>query len=144
MDHSQAEQIATLLNTQNQLTIQYTADRVLKHKSDYLIRRDEVGLVVACAELKRVQWYQFELRHVTVAKEHQRRGHARALIAIAAKQAVEGSGRILQCTIRAGNTASEELFKSSGFLPVSRFYNARSRNIIGIWQRVLSPPPRSD
>jgi N-acetylglutamate synthase-like GNAT family acetyltransferase len=141
MDRSQAEQIAVLLNTQNQLTVQYTADRVLEHRDNYLVRLDDAGHVVACAELKKVQWYQFELLHVTVAQKNHRQGHARALVAEAEKQAIQLGARILQSTIRAGNTASEELFKSSGFESVSRFYNVHSKNIIGVWQRVLSPAP---
>ena len=144
MDRSQAEQIATLLNTQNQLTVRYDADRVLDHQDNYLVRLDSSGKVVACAELKKVQWYQFELLHVTVAQQHHRQGHARSLVAEAQDRAIEGDARILQSTIRAGNTASEELFKSSGFELVSHFYNARSNNTIGIWQRVLSEAPSNN
>ncbi len=72
MDGNHAEQIATLLNAQNQLTVQYTASRVLEHQDDYLVRLDDAGQVVACAELKQVQWYQFELLHVTVAQQSQK------------------------------------------------------------------------
>jgi N-acetylglutamate synthase-like GNAT family acetyltransferase len=141
MDRSHAEQIATLLNAQNQLTVQYTADCVLEHQDNYLVRLDDLGHVVACAELKQVQWYQFELLHVTVAQQNQKQGHARALVAEAETQAIHRGARILQSTIRAGNTASEQLFKSSGFESVSRFYNVKSENIISVWQRVLSPVP---
>ena len=144
MDRSQAEQIATLLNTQNQLTVQYNADRVLEHAGNYLVRMDSSGQVAACAELKKVQWYQFELLHVTVAQQHHRQGHARSLVAEAVDRATKGGARILQSTIRVGNTASEELFKSSGFEAVSRFYNARSSNTIGVWQRVLSEAPSNN
>ena len=143
MDRNQAEQIATLLNAQNQLTVQYTADRVLKCQNNYLIKQDNSGWVIACAELRQVQWYQFELLHVTVAQKNQRQGHARALVSEAVNQAIHRDARILQSTIRADNKASEELFKSSGFEPVARFYNATSKNIIGVWQRVLSPAPSS-
>jgi len=141
MDCSQAEQIATLLNDQNQLTVKYTADCVLEHRDNYLVRLDHLGRVIACAELKQVQWYQFELLHVTVAQQHHRQGHARALVAEAEKQAIQRGARILQSTIRVGNAASEQLFKSSGFESVSRFYNAKSKNVISVWQRVLSPVP---
>lgn len=141
MDGNHANQIATLLNAQNQLTIRHTANCVLEHQDDYLVRLDDSGQVIACAELKQVQWYQFELLHVTVAQQSQKQGHARALVAEAEKLATQRGARILQSTIRAGNTASEQLFKSSGFEPVSRFYNVKSKNIISVWQRVLSPVP---
>lgn len=136
-DH--ARQIADLLNQQNQLIVNYTADRVLQHADNYLVRLDQDGQVIACAELKRVQWYQFELLHVTVAQHVQRMGHARSLMAEAATKGAALDARMLQATIRTGNTASERLFESSGFQLVSRFYNVRSGHFIGVWQRVLSP-----
>lgn len=142
MERSQAEQIATLLNTQNQLTVHYDADRVLDYQENYLVRLNRSGEVIACAELKKVQWYQFELLHLTVSQQHHQQGHARSLITEARDRAVNADARILQSTIRAGNVASEHLFKSSGFELVSRFYNARSKNIIGVWQRVLSEAPQ--
>lgn len=141
MDRSQAEQIASLLNTQNELTVDYNADRVLEHEENYLVRLDGAGKIMACAKLKKVQWYQFELLHVTVAQQHHRQGHARSLVAEAASRAIQGGARILQSTIRVGNAASERLFESSGFESVSRFYNVRSKNTISVWQRVLSPAP---
>src|SRR6185312_1702884 len=103
MDRSQAEQIAELLNTQNQLAVPYTADRVLQHGDSYLVRLDDSGQVVACAELKKVQWYQFELLHVTVAQQNRRQGYARSLVVEAEKLAILLGARILQSTIRAGN-----------------------------------------
>ena len=78
---------------------------------------------------------------MTVAQQNRRQGYARSLVVEAEKLAILLGARILQSTIRAGNTASEDLFKSSGFESVSRFYNAHSKNIIGVWQRVLSPAP---
>lgn len=141
MDNAHAEQIAMLLNAQNQLVVQYTADKVLEHQDNYLVRLDDSGKLIACAELKQVQWYQFELLHVTVALKNRQQGHARALVAEAEKRAIQRGARILQSTIRAGNSASEALFTSSGFKPVSRFYNAKSKNIISVWQQVLSPIP---
>jgi N-acetylglutamate synthase-like GNAT family acetyltransferase len=141
MDSSQASQIATLLNEQNQLTVQYDSERVLKHASDYLFRLDDAGRVIACAELRRVQWYQFELLHVTVADHHKKKGLARGLIAEAQSIAEQSGARILQSTIRDGNEASEKLFAGSGFNSACVFYNERSGNLIRVWQKVLVPPP---
>jgi N-acetylglutamate synthase-like GNAT family acetyltransferase len=141
MDQNQASQIATLLNEQNQLTVQYTAKRVLEHAPNYLVRIDDAGKVAACAELKKVQWYQFELLHVTVATTHLRKGLARNLIAEAQARAETSGARILQCTIRDGNKPSEDLFASSGFQSVCAFYNQQSKNLVRVWQKVLALPP---
>ena len=141
MDHAKAEQIARLLNTQNQLTVQYTADRVLGQKNNYLVRLDDTGVVSACAELKKVQWYQYELLHVTVSPQHKRQGLGRSLVTEAEERARAGGARILQSTIRVGNEESERLFTSLGFRLACRFYNERSKNTVGVWQRILSPVP---
>ena len=87
MERIHAEQIARLLNDQNQLTIPYTAETVLEHAPSYLVRIGECGEIIACTELKAVQWYQYELLHVTVAQTHLRGGLARSLIAEAEQQA---------------------------------------------------------
>lgn len=136
----QAAEIAALLNNQNQLTVAYTSDSVLASRENYLITCSDEGHVIACAELKKVQWYQFELLHVTVAQNFHRKGHAKELVERAERIALERGARILQSTIRVGNVASENLFASASFNPVCRFYNRSSGNVIGVWQKVLAEP----
>jgi N-acetylglutamate synthase-like GNAT family acetyltransferase len=141
MEKRHASQVAKLLNEQNKLTVQYTAEKVLEHADNYLLRFDDSGDVVACAELKFVQWYQFELLHVTVAPTNKRKGLASALVAEAESRARKKGAEILQSTIRKGNEESEGLFGKSGFQAVSTFLNAQSGNLIRVWQKVLVPPP---
>jgi len=43
------------------LVIGYDADWVLKSADNYLYELSEGGNIIACAEMKRVQWYQFEV-----------------------------------------------------------------------------------
>src|SRR2546426_2878779 len=73
MSREVAEQIAHLLNTQNQLTVPYTAARVLEHDR-YITRHDESGKVIGAVEVKKVQWYQCEIDHVSVDPGFQRKG----------------------------------------------------------------------
>jgi len=56
MTHQQAEQIAKLLNSRNQLSVEYSAERVLQHTDSYLFEISN-DAVVACVEVKKVQWY---------------------------------------------------------------------------------------
>jgi ribosomal protein S18 acetylase RimI-like enzyme len=135
---TQAGQIAALLNDRNQLVVAYDADRILAHGDNYLFRTDDAGAVIACLEVKQVQWYQFEVSHVTVAPEHEGRGLARTLVEDAEKAAVKKRAGVLQCTIRDDNARSKGLFQRCGFSQVSTFYYPVSGNNVTVWQKVVS------
>ena len=141
MNRNEATQIANLLNTRNQLVLQYDADRILDAAVNYDFIVSQSGDVLACAELKKVQWYQFEICHLTTAPGVEGKGIARELFRRIEGLAITRSGRILQCTIRRDNKRSEEFFTKNGFIRVSEFYNHDSGNIVGVWQKVLSPLP---
>lgn len=134
-DH--ADQIAELINRRNELTVPYTRQRVLKYGENYICRLSESGTVIACVEVKIVQWYQTEICHLSVDENHARQGHARALVEEAEKRAADHSARIAQCTIRDGNEASCRLFASLGYTQVSAFHNHRSGNKVWVLQKVL-------
>jgi RimJ/RimL family protein N-acetyltransferase len=134
-----ADQIAKLLNERNELTKPYTRQDILKHAANYRIRRSDSNVVVACVEVKKVQWYQTEILHLTVAQPEERKGHAKAILSDAERLAREGDARILQCTIRQGNAASRRLFEGCGFVHVGTFFNRRSSNNVEVFQKALAP-----
>ena len=138
LTNTQADQIARLLNERNELTVQYTRQRVLDHSDNYLCRYSDAGDVIACVEVKKVQWYQTEILHLTVAVPHERRGHAKALLCEAERVARANGARLLQCTIRIGNTASRRLFEEFGFSNVGTFLNQESGNNVGVFQKIVS------
>ncbi len=138
LTNSQAEQIASLLNERNELAVKYSGGRVLEHANNYLCRFSEVGEVIACVEVKKVQWYQTEVCHLTVAASHARQGHAKALLCEAVRVARANGARLLQCTIRFGNIESEGLFKGFGFVHVGTFLNEGTGNNVGVFQKMLS------
>jgi N-acetylglutamate synthase-like GNAT family acetyltransferase len=138
MDYDHARQIAELLNSQNRLVVQYDADLVLKSAANYLYDISDTGEIVACVELKKAQWYQFEIDHLTVASAATRKGFAEGLVRRCEERATQQRGRVFQCTIRVGNTPSEKLFKKAGFTRVSQFYYSLSQNDVGVWQKVIS------
>jgi len=59
MTEDVAAKIATLINERNQLDRRYDAARVLKHCTNYEYEL-EGEVVVACVEVKKVQWYQWK------------------------------------------------------------------------------------
>ena len=138
LSDAQADAIAQLLNTRNQLTVQYARERVLKESADYILRLSEVGDVIACVQVKKVRWYQAEVLHLTVAEAYEQRGHAKALLCEAERVARTKGARILQCTIRADNAVSRKLFEGFGFIHTITFLNQGSGNNVGVFQKVLA------
>ena len=138
LTNTHADQIATLLNERNQLTVKYTRQRVLENTNNYHCRFSVADEVVGCVEVKNVQWYQTEICHLTVAASETRKGHAKALLCEAERVARANGARLLQCTIREGNTDSRSLFEGFGFLHVSTFNNPSSGNNVAVFQKVLS------
>lgn len=137
MTPKQAEQIAQLLNARNQLQVGYTAEKVMQNAESYLFElRDDI--IVACVEVKKVQWYQWEICHLSVSKEHEGHGLGKGLIRRAEEKARSGAGRIVQCTIRVGNEPSERAFRRSGYRESCCFFNAATDNEVAVWQKVLS------
>jgi ribosomal protein S18 acetylase RimI-like enzyme len=144
MNSTQAEQIAVLLNKQNMLDGEYDADRVLSSADQYLFEMDEAtGDINAAVEVKSVQWYQYEILHLSVSPDHRREGLGKRLLARAEEFAKQNRARILQCTIRAENSASCALFKSVGFRHTATFNNVRTGNNVTVWQKELIPATRS-
>lgn len=138
LSDAHADAIAALLNARNQLTVQYTRQRVQEEADNYLFRLSEAGQLIACVELKKVQWYQAEVLHLTVAEAHEGKGHAKALLCEVERVARANGARVLQCTIRMDNEASLRLFEGIGFAHVSTFRNERSGNNVGVFQKVLA------
>ena len=137
MTPQHAKQIAQLLNARNQLQGGYTTERVLEHAENYLFElRDDV--VVACVEVKKVQWYQWEICHLSVSENYERQGLGKKLIGRAENKAKSGAARIIQCTIRVGNEASEQTFRRCGYREACCFFNAATANHVAVWQKVLT------
>lgn len=140
MDAATAGQIAQLLNKRNELTRKYNAAMVLDHAESYLYLKQDTE-VTACIRFSRVQWYQVEIHHLTVAEPYEGRGYGRKLVRHALTQATEKGARVAQCTIRKGNARSEELFVSEGFARTCEFFNQMSGNTVFVLQKALTLPP---
>ncbi|QYX63428.1 GNAT family N-acetyltransferase [Shewanella putrefaciens] len=94
--------------------------------------------IVACVELKNIQWYQSEICHLTVHEKHEGQGLGRKLIQQATETAIQQGSRILQCTIRTGNDGSERAFLTAGFVKTCSFHNARSGNNVNVYQKSIA------
>ena len=132
-----AHQVAELINSRNQLTKQYTANRVLESAGNYLCRAAEDSRLVAVVEVKRVQWYQCEIDHLSVREDCGGKGIGFQLIDDAESRAIQLGARVAQCTIRVGNEPSERLFRKRGYVPGVTFFNARSGNQVTVYQKTL-------
>jgi ribosomal protein S18 acetylase RimI-like enzyme len=87
-----------------------------------------------------VQWYQAEICHVTTHADFEGHGHGKAMVKRAEERARKDGARLLQCTIRVGNKASEGLFTTSGFTGGPMFNNPDSGNNVRVWSKPLYAP----
>jgi RimJ/RimL family protein N-acetyltransferase len=140
MTSGEAQQIAELLNARNLLQIAYTPAKVLQHADDYIFEVRN-GAVAACVEIKKVQWYQSEICHLSVDEKHEGKGLGKNLIRRAEEKAFGHGARIVQCTIRVGNVRSEQAFRRSGYREACCFFNPATDNYVAVWQKVLSNKP---
>jgi len=132
-----AKKIADLINLRNQLTRVYSANDILLHQQNYVFLLEEDDLV-ACAESKKVQWYQWEICHVSVSPKFERKGKGTEVLNMAEKKAIQGNARILQSTIRSDNERSISLFTRNNYQKVNNFVNANSGNIVNVYQKSIS------
>ncbi len=139
MTKPRAQEIAKLINERNQLARRYKADDILRYASNYEYELRD-GKVVACVERKKVQWYQWEICHLSVPEEWEGRGVAFAVYSRAEEAARAGGACVLQCTIRQGNEKSERFFRRQGFAKVGSFLYDATGNTVGIWQKLIRPP----
>lgn len=137
MTEPEAEQIAELLNQRNQLARQYTRDDIMANAGSYEYELRD-GKVAACVERNKVQWYQWEIRHLSVLPEYEGKGLASIVYDRAEKTARTGGAAVLQCTIREGNVKSEAFFKRHDFVKVGRFLYRLTGNGVGVWQKIVS------
>ncbi|MCB0752781.1 MAG: GNAT family N-acetyltransferase [Ignavibacteriae bacterium] len=137
MTISIASQIADLLNRSNNLVVKYNSRQILNSKEDYIFNLvdDEV---IACAKCKKVQWYQWEISHVSVKESELKKGYGKNIIRECELRAVRGSAKIIQCTIRNDNFASIQLFKSMGYEQVNIFFYEKSGNYVYVYQKCVS------
>jgi RimJ/RimL family protein N-acetyltransferase len=135
-----AAKIAALINERNQLDGRYDTARILKHSGNYEYELDG-DVLIACVEIKDVQWYQWEICHLSVNSAHGRKGHGSRMIQRAEEKAKQGGARIVQCTIRVGNVESEGAFRKHGYTQATCFYNERTKNYVGVWQKVICHHP---
>jgi len=137
MNEDIAAQVADLLNAQNQLTIIYDPAKVLKHADHYIVRLADNAKVLGCVEVKKLQWYQCEIDHLSVQPDAKRKGLGRALLAEAEAKAKQLGAQVAQCTIRVGNIESEGLFKKNGYMGSVTFTNKENGNRVTVYQKVL-------
>jgi ribosomal protein S18 acetylase RimI-like enzyme len=136
MTEATAAAIANLINAHNQLSRGYTAEDVLAEQDNYIVRMRDGG-VIAVVEVKKVQWYQCEVSHLSVDSTFRGAGIGRSLVQEAEERARRLGARIAQCSIRVGNTPSEAVFAKCGFLATVTFRNARTGNNVTVYQKVL-------
>jgi ribosomal protein S18 acetylase RimI-like enzyme len=136
VDESQADQIAALLNKQNMLAETVTPDAILKHK-DTIFFHAVGDKVIGSVKVVNVQWYQAEIKYLTVHLDYRHKGWGRRLLAEAEAYALRDGALVVQCTVRDDNLPSVNLFLSSGYKDTVMFTNPGSGNKVRVFQKVI-------
>lgn len=138
MNELQANQIATLINKQNMLDGTLSAANILQHKDTIFFYADG-DVVIGSVKVVCVQWYQAEVKYLSVHLDYRRKGWGRKLLA-EAEACVRGMGALVaQCTVRGDNLPSINLFLSSGYKETVTFTNPESGNRVHVFQKELKP-----
>lgn len=138
MEIKYAKQIADLLNERNKLVVRYDTNRVIKLSANFEYLLDKTDNVIGAIEIKKVQWYQWELCHLTVDIRFEGKGYGGKLIKKAEAKAKKEGALIIQCTIREDNERSKNLFSKNGYKHKSTFYYPMSGHNVTVWQKVIS------
>jgi len=136
MTEELAIKIAALINERNKLDELLDATRIINKADNYEYLMDG-NVLVACVEAKKVQWYQWEICHLSVNTRYVRKGFGSRMIQKAEEKAKQGGARIMQCTIRVGNVESEGAFRKQGYVQTISFFNSRTGHYVGVWQKVI-------
>lgn len=130
----QANDIVALVNEHSAIANPVNAELVLQHEYAMIMAPD--GVVLACAKMLPVSWYQAEISHLVVRPDYRTKGLGIKALDMACQEAIAHSLKVAQCTIRCNNSASERLFTSAGFVKTLEFTGI-SGHRLGLWQRLL-------
>lgn len=137
MTKNDAIEIAELLNKRNELSVKYSFDDILSKKENYLFIK-EGDKIVACGESIKVQWYQNEIKHISVHKDFEGKRFGTKILNLVEEKSIKDNARVLQCTIRTDNENSIRLFTRKGYKKVNLFFNKKTKNWVFIFQKVIS------
>ena len=98
----------------------------------------EGNKVVACGESIKVQWYQNEIKHISVHKDFEGKRFGTKILKLVEEKSIKDNARVLQCTVRTDNENSIRLFTRKGYKKVNLFFNKKTKNWVFIFQKVIS------
>lgn len=137
MTKNDAIEIAELLNKRNELSVKYSFEDILSKKENYLFIK-EGEKIVACGESIKVQWYQNEIKHISVHKDFEGKRYGSKILKLVEEKSIKDNARVLQCTVRTDNENSIRLFTRKGYKKVNSFFNKKTKNWVFIFQKVIA------
>jgi len=116
---------------------QYDLQTILANQDNFVVITERDSLL-ACAEVKYVQWYQSEICHVSVSEGAEGKGYGSQILLLAEAKAIKQGASGLQCTIRSNNSSSIRLFDSKGYTKTVSFVNKKTGNWVHVFQKSIS------
>lgn len=128
MAHISVEtQIAQMLNSYSDLTVQYDSSMIRNSSIRHLYLSTKDGIIVGVVGVQRLSPHISEIKHLVVPPVLRRHGLAKRLMKMAFKETTTPT---VMTTIRAENTPSIRLCTGLGFRIVEDYNNCSGKNIL--------------
>lgn len=139
MNSDTAKQIVDLVNIRNDLPEDITPEDVY-NGSYFFLEQDldeDKKELISCVRAKRMSFFAYELKHLSVNPSHERKGYGEMMVKIVEEYAASKRVPLVMATSKASNAPVNRLFLRLGYSMVSDFVNSKTGHSCHIWQKVL-------
>ncbi len=139
MTHSEAKQIADLLNERNHLPNKIESYNITYENYFYIVLNKglESQEVVACARAKCMSFFCYELKHVVVKEKYEGKGLGKLVIKLVEKYVKKKNIPMLLATTRLENNKMNFLFDKLGYQKAREFINDGTKQPLILWRKDL-------
>lgn len=116
-DLKTAEQIANLINANNNLVTIHDPNEVYMARNEYIVET-LMGRVIGCVRVQKQSYSITEIKHLCVIKEFRGHGLAKLLIKTGLNMA---QSPLVYATVRKDNIGSIKAFESTGFINATAY-----------------------
>ena len=139
MDNSTAKKIATLLNERNKLPTQLREHDIINGNYFFIDAKEEnqPRQLIACARAKLMSFYAYEIKHVAVNPDFERKGFGQMMINLVEDYIRTRKVPVVFATTRADNEPIIKLFTKLDYTRTKEFTNSGTKHPLILWQKYL-------
>lgn len=134
-----AQQISELVFQYNGLPEKPAADDIASRTYFWLGVQSFGGCeeLWGCVGVRKMSWFAYELKHLTVKPEFRGRGYAQLLVNQALSYVAGREKGLVYATIKVDNQPSQQLFGKLGFEREVEFENFQTKQRLNVWRKTL-------